>query len=189
MISKSILSAHRDLSALSAVALSINVELQQYSLLQLMDPISIHIINQMSVLNKLNVFLLAKSLLRFSDFENQVWYDIINSGFLKIRQRKTKKILLLSFKIYNSELKSKLLSFVKIPQDINYNSISSEILQIVRRDLSHLNLHFKHQCHIFRHLFASWSNDCNVPVNSIAVKLGNTPATVKSHYIHTNLHL
>lgn len=174
---------------LSALSIQINIELQHYKVFSMMCPITMHIVNNLSYWNKLEGFILAKSLLRFSDIQNQDWLHIIQSGYLRIEQNKTKKILLREFKLFNPELKNNLLVFLREPLNANYNVLSAELEKIVRKDLSHLDLPFKHKTHIFRHLFASWSNDQGVPIETIAESLGNTSDTVKNCYVHSNLHL
>lgn len=172
---------------LSNLAIEINNEILDYKQHSLMAPLSIFIINQLSVTNKLPGFLLGKSLLRYSDFESQSWYSIVSGGYFRIEQAKTKKVLLREFKIYNPVLKDNLLLFLKADLSSNYNSLASEIERIVRQYLSHNNFDFKHKCHIFRHLYASWACERGVPVDEISSNLGNSSETVRSHYLHKGI--
>lgn len=172
---------------LSNISQLINIELQQYSIFDLMPPISIHIVNQTSYWNKLGCFLLAKSLLRFSDAATVNWYDVVASGFFIIKQSKTKKTVLSKFDIYNQTLKKQILTYSKSGLKLNYNSIATEINLIVRRNLSHNNFDFKHKTHIFRHLYASWNAEKGLSKSVTAEALGNSPDTVTQCYIHSNL--
>lgn len=172
---------------LSIISVLINQELSDIFKLKKIPPITFSICRSISYWNKIPCFLLAKSLLRFSDFEKSDWHDIISSGFIRLTQDKTKKIVMHTFNIYNSQLKLKLLSFLAVKPNWNYNKLAAEIEIIVRKDFSHLQFDFKHKTHIFRHLFASWMSDMGYSSEIISESLGNSPAAVKSHYIHSNL--
>jgi len=173
------------IETVSSLCPLINNELLYPLYTENISPISLTIIHRSSMYNKLALFLLAKTLLRFSDLQKLNLKTAIEQKQISIRQEKTDKIVSIDFLILSQELRNKLSSIDDLSKHLNYESIRSELRWITPESVRSTLLDNNSSTHIFRHLEASYLHSKGFSRTKIARRLGHFDIGTQKFYIHS----
>lgn len=166
------------------ISREINIELLDDSYNYSNSPISIGIVKRASMYNKLALFLLMKTRLRFSDLKSLNLPKGVENEKITIKQNKTDSLVCFNFTIYNPTLKIIFSKITDLNLYLNYESLRSELRWIVPREIQHELLNNNSCTHIFRHLEASFMLQNNFSKLRIAKMLGHSDITTQRVYTH-----
>lgn len=172
---------------IEALNIAINEELLQKEYVDYYPSNFIQFLISFSRFNKLAIFILFKTSLRFSDAKKLNIRQVIERESFSIQQTKTKQIISQNFIIYNKNLKKIILEGSNFEQFFNYESLRSEIK---RQQLKYFNsqiMNFKSDTHFFRHFNASFYFKKGTTKEFIKNKLGHFDIDSQKSYIHPEL--
>jgi len=176
------------ISQVSNLAIGINTELQDTHYNIMHNPISVSIVQRASAYNKLALFLLFKTLLRFSDLQSLNLKEIINNGRFRVKQHKNHIMVENDFEIHSEGLKHLLFKIVDLKPFLHYESLRSELARITPQSVRNVLITHHSASHLFRHLEASYLVAQCLPQQVIAGRLGHRDLSSQNSYIHTFPH-
>lgn len=172
------------INILSRLTPLINMELLDPVYTENNSPISLNIVHRSSMYNKLALFLMLKTLLRFSDLHNFKLKDAVDCEYFNIKQNKTDKVVSINFNICNENLKILLSSILNVSKFLNYESLRSELRWITPPAIQKQLTGHNSSTHLFRHLESSFANSKGLSPKRIANKLGHYDLGSQKNYIH-----
>jgi len=169
---------------LGNISREINIELQDNIYADFFPQFSIDLTKSTHYLFKLQIFVLMKSLLRFSDAKSLNLRKVISEKSINITMQKTKKNVVIPFFISNEKLESMLSTLTFYHEIWDYVGISNELRYRLREINFPLDFSGKALTHVFRHLQASFLFSKEYPLSYISDMLGDSESVVKNYYIH-----
>lgn len=185
MFVDSITSSRSKVQILSDLKYLINIELTDSHYFDNYHPLALQIVRAGTIYYSYTLFLLMKTLLRYSDvIKFDVKKAIKNECFF-ITQKKTGNPVRNSFIIKNDLLKEFLL-FNEEKLFLNsYDGLRRWIERYMSNNYSGHKLEFSNKTHLFRHLGASFFYTKKIPIERIKSLLGHYNIESTRYYIHT----
>lgn len=169
---------------LGNISRQINIELEDKLYSDYFPEFSIQLVKATHYLFKLQIFVLMKSLLRFSDAKSLNLRKVVTLKQIDIVMQKTKKNVVIPFPIANKRLESMLTTLTFYHEIWDYVGISNELRYKLREIHFPLDFPGKALTHVFRHLQASFLFSKEYPLSYISEMLGDSESVVKNYYIH-----
>jgi hypothetical protein len=172
---------------LTSLAIDINIFCQSDNRASLLNPIAIDIISKAHMSLKPALFVMAISLLRFSDAKMLLKKFPLLPPHVLFKQGKTKHFVSLDFSNIPTFLLHNIFIASKKIDIFNYANLSTYLSTYSRFHLKSFNLSFNSKTHIFRHLQASFLNTQKCNSDFIKKKLGHFDNHAIKSYIHKEL--
>jgi hypothetical protein len=172
-------------STMSDLKYLINIELTHNHYFENYHPLALRLVKESTIHYAYSLFLLMKTLLRYSDM---IQFDVIKAideQCFFIIQNKTGNPVRNSFKIFNDDLAT----FIKFNEDDlllnSYDSLRLWIKKYMRSNYTGHKLEFSNKTHLFRHLAATFFHDKGCSKEYIKNLLGHFDVNSQRYYIHT----
>jgi len=169
---------------LGNISREINIELQDNIYSDFFPQFSLDLTRSTHYLFKLQIFVLMKSLLRFSDAKSLNIRKVVLEKTINVTMQKTKKNVVIPFFLANKRLESILSTLTFYSEIWDYVGISNELRYRLREVNFPLDFPGKALTHVFRHLQASFLFSKEYPLSYISDMLGDSENVVKNYYIH-----
>lgn len=150
----------------------------------LIDPLSVSIIEGVSLLAFVPCVILSVYLCRFSELQFLSMKKIRNAKTISIPQPKTKTVKRASSQLFRDVLQDSDVSDKVEMRVISYVQLAKEIRRSAVRAGITLPDKTKGETHIFRHLYASWAKMKGLSDESTAKRLGHSSLDALVSYQH-----
>lgn len=148
---------------------------------------SLDIVKRSDVFNRIAIFLLMKTSLRYSDLELIDFKSAIEKNKISIVSKKNKFPISKSFEIKNPQLQNLFFDFNFCRDTLSYERARSVLNKIIPFTVKNILPNHHSSTHIFRHINASFLYSKTKSKSSVSILLNHHSNDACESYIHQSL--